>query len=175
MLAAASAGVRGVAVAEVCPVYGVRTVGGAQPADGTAPGRPLPVEHAARLAHAGHHERAGHAGYLGHAEGHGEHATDAASNASDATHATLLVTAPAGHDPTGDHGPAHEAAGKLHDAGHCALGALPLSAGAPSHGLPPPAGGLADTGVAAASQAAAGSDATARWVARLKHGPPAAA
>ena len=130
LFAATAAGLQGVPVAEICPVYGV-SLAAAQGHHGDDAGG-VHAEHAA------HH----HAHHAGHHQGHG-----------------------------GDEHKSHELAAH---GDHCALTAL-AAAAAPDD---------VDWFVAPLSHAVATvtesstnrvPDACALWVARLKHGPPAAA
>lgn len=126
MLAAVSAGLQDRAVAEVCTVYGVKTVAVALSAGADAQGDDQDA------ATASHHD----------------------------------------HRPS----PGHDGGSPHRGAEHCALGALPASAGAPEARLAPPAA-VADAGRPAASPSAAAPrpDAAARWAGLIEHGPPAGA
>ena len=119
LLATAAAHLQGVAVAQICDVYGVRTV---LPAD--------PHDHASHQAdaHAGH-DHSGTAGSHGGAADASTHCVLVALGAMAAWQATAM--------------PVHHAV-------------------EPAHAVPEPA-------------QARRHDATALWVARMKHGPPPAA
>ena len=176
LLAATAAELRGVPVASVCAIYGVAMPSSpgnhaahAGP-DGTAITSPVerPAD-APTLAHVSHREHAGHGGQAdpGTAAEHGAHAGHGGHAEAGAAAAHAGAADPASH---GDHSHAED----KHGGGHCALTALAALAvpDAALAGVPLLRDGAPDH---APTRADAFHDASAAWVARLKHGPPAAA
>lgn len=151
MLAAAAARVQGATVAEVCPVYGVRTVALAHGRSGgqrmqRATGHALPdAAHVAGL--------------------------DGAPVSDSVRPIGASLGAPAGHGPPEQRS---DAAG-AHAAGHCSLGASPVLAGDVPGGAAVVVQDAVGTCAAATTAASPHGDAVARWAARLRHGPPARA
>jgi hypothetical protein len=123
LLASAAARLQGVAVAQVCEVYGVALL-------------PATASHPHAAGHAAHEHHALHA-----------QASDPASK-------------PHGSDAGAHHGE------------HCALGALAALAPPFSDAVAVPAAAPWQDTAPGPMAAGAPRDACARWVARLKHGPP---
>ena len=179
LLAATAAELRGVPVASVCAIYGVAMpalsgVGG----DAAHGGQSGHAEHAGHTEHGAHAEHTGHSEHLAHAgpqepPAHAEHRSSAGdAQPSGPAHATLHAHAGSA-DPASHHSD-HTHADDKHGASHCALTALAA--------LAVPDAEIAD--VPRVQEAAPGHeliravafhDASAAWIARLKHGPPAAA
>ena len=148
LLAATAAELRGVPVASVCAIYGVAMP--APPGSGHA-------------AHVGHIVTAD----AGRSEG-------GVRDEAPAAPAHTALHAHAGQTDTPPHGGEHSHAEDTHGAGHCALSALAALA------VPDPASTVVARVRDAApdpvpTRAVAFHDASAAWIARLKHGPPAAA
>ena len=191
LLAATAAELRGVPVASVCAIYGVAMPalggGGGGAAHGahvghiehTGSAESTPhAEHGGDVAQAAHAEHSAQVEHPAHADPqerpahapHGSGAADAqpAAPAHAALHAHAGPADPASHP--GD--PTH--ADDKHGASHCALTALAALA------VPDPAIAVVprvrdDAPAHALNRAVAFHDASAAWIARLKHGPPAAA
>jgi hypothetical protein len=113
----------------------------------------------------------GHAAHAGHG-GHAEHVAQAAHQAQTEPRAALHADAGAAGSAAHDGDPSH--AEDTHGAGHCALSAL--AALAVSDPAPTVAPRVRDAEADhAPTRAVAFHDASAAWIAGLKHGPPAAA
>jgi len=161
LLAALAAHAQGKAVAEICEIYGVRTVAMSAFA---SPAPSAPADHGHPAGHTGHADPAVHSGHA-HA-GHAAHEGHAA-------HAGHVHTA---HVQAGADAPAHAPAAHGHDREHCGLTGLAACAAPAAPDAATVAAPLVATAPLPATQVAATRpDASASWLARRIHAPPGAA
>jgi hypothetical protein len=155
LLAAVAAHAQGKAVADICEIYGVRTI--ALSSAGSA-------GHADHADHAAH---APHAGSTGSADGHQVPQGDAEPG-THAAHPHASLQAPAEETPA--HGHSH---GAGVDPAHCALTGLAACAvpAAPDLASPRPLD-APDAATPPQHARTAASDPRARWLAERLHAPP---
>lgn len=175
MLAGIAAAAQGRPVAEVCDVYGVKTITTGIRPDGFTPELVGAAMHGPESTDSG--EQAMRGGLPGHVHGpHHQHAAESRHPApndaresltpvhADAQAALTTSAALSGHAP----GPAHAAA---HGSDHCALTGWVAFATDPPKVAPMLAAGVLANCTPTASIAP--HDAAARWATLLGHGPPA--
>lgn len=143
LMAATAAELRGVAVAEICPIYGVE----------------MPAAAAAPMT-------------AGSADPHAHHHHVAVASTADAAAAAGMATAMAGHAHSGTDVPhEHHSHGVDNHGEHCALGAIAAFAAGSSDSLLEPAQ-RAEPGRVQVASTSPARDGAALWAARLGHGPP---